>query len=435
MKKLVFIFLLFAIPAGAQTRSYTLQEVLAEGLERNYSVRIARGESAVATNNATAGNAGFFPQVGVAAGYGVASDNTREDGAQTQTGVVTRTASAGLDATWTLGNGFSVIADWKRLRELETMGELGARIAIEDFVATLTAEYYNFIQQTIRLRNYRYAVALSRERLRIVEARYLLGGGSRLDVLQARVDYNADSSLLITQQERIIASRIAVNELIAADDVDERFAVRDSLIDIDDGLRLDELRGRMEVESAELQHAERSGRLAELDRRKIRSRVYPALRFDAGYGYAANAYDRGGVRKRHTWGPDAAVTLGFTIFDGRRGTEIRSARIEAENALLRVRQIETMLNADLATFWQAYLNNLGLLALERQNLASARQNYEIARERYMLGDLSGIEMREAQKSLLDAEERILVAQYDTKMCEISLLQISGQALRYASVAR
>jgi hypothetical protein len=48
----------------------------------------------------------------------------------------------------------------------------------------------------------------------------------------------------------------------------------------------------------------------------------------------------------------------------------------------------------------------------------------------MLGNLSGIEMREAQKSLLDAEERILKAEYDTKMCEISLLQLSGKITKY-----
>jgi hypothetical protein len=48
----------------------------------------------------------------------------------------------------------------------------------------------------------------------------------------------------------------------------------------------------------------------------------------------------------------------------------------------------------------------------------------------MLGNLSGIEMREAQKSLLDAEERILTAEYDTKMCEISLLQLSGKVTNY-----
>jgi len=64
------------------------------------------------------------------------------------------------------------------------------------------------------------------------------------------------------------------------------------------------------------------------------------------------------------------------------------------------------------------------------HLIAAKENYEIAMERYLLGDLPGIEMREAQKSLLDAEERILTAQYNTKLCEISLQQISGNVMVY-----
>ena len=93
-------------------------------------------------------------------------------------------------------------------------------------------------------------------------------------------------------------------------------------------------------------------------------------------------------------------------------------------------ELEQSLRADLSNLWQAYRNNLRLLELERQNLVSAKENHEIAKERYLLGDLSGIEMREAQKSLLDAEERILSAEYDTKMCEISLLQLSGKVTQY-----
>lgn len=72
-----------------------------------------------------------------------------------------------------------------------------------------------------------------------------------------------------------------------------------------------------------------------------------------------------------------------------------------------------------------------MLKLERQNLVAAKENHEIAMERYMLGNLSGIEMRgSCRKSLLDAEERILSAEYDTKLCEISLLQISGKITKY-----
>ncbi len=435
MKKLL-ILLFAAAPLwlSAQERAYSLGECLEWGLERNYSVRIARGEQQIAENNATWGRAGFLPEVGLSGGYNAAwnsSHTTPRDGeVSKEHGALTQTASAGLDASWTLSEGFSVLTNWKRLRELEQMGELQARITIEDFVSSLTAEYYNFIQQSIRLRNYQYAVELSRERLRIVEARYLLGGGSRLGVLQARVDFNADSSLYITQKERIATSRIRLNELMANPIADENFAVRDTTIRINERLNWGDLYDRMIAQSAELAHAERAGTLAALDLKMVQSRAYPFVRLNAGYGFAANAYERGGTRRRTSWGPDANVSMGFTIFDGRRGRDIRNARIEADNARLRSSEVLTALLADLATFWQAYQNNLQLLSLERENLVSARQNYEIARERYLLGDLSGIEMREAQKSLLDGEERILVAQYNTKICEISLMQVSGRALDY-----
>ena len=93
-------------------------------------------------------------------------------------------------------------------------------------------------------------------------------------------------------------------------------------------------------------------------------------------------------------------------------------------------QLEQSLRADLADLWQAYKNNLRLLALERENLITAQENQYIAHERYMLGDLPGIEMREAQQSLLNAEERILAAEYNTKLCEISLHQLSGSIMIY-----
>ena len=129
-------------------------------------------------------------------------------------------------------------------------------------------------------------------------------------------------------------------------------------------------------------------------------------------------------------GPNVGLNLGFTIFDGNRRREQRNAKIEVENAQYTREQIEQSLSADLANFWQAYLNNLEVIKLERQNLVAAKENYNIAMERYLLGDLPGIDMREAQKSLLDAEERILTAEYNTKLCEISLMQISGNILSY-----
>ncbi len=118
------------------------------------------------------------------------------------------------------------------------------------------------------------------------------------------------------------------------------------------------------------------------------------------------------------------------LFDGNRRRERANAQLNIDNAELAQRDLELSLRADLSDLWQAYQNNLRLLSLERQNLIAAQENHFIACERYLLGDLPGIEMREAQKSLLDAEERILVAEYNTKLCEISLRQVSGGIMNY-----
>jgi outer membrane protein TolC len=90
------------------------------------------------------------------------------------------------------------------------------------------------------------------------------------------------------------------------------------------------------------------------------------------------------------------------------------------------------MEADLLDLWQAYQNNLKVVNLEQENLKVAESNYNIAHERFLLGQLSGIEMREAQKSLLDASERLLTARYTTKVCEISLMHIAGRINEYLS---
>jgi outer membrane protein TolC len=182
--------------------------------------------------------------------------------------------------------------------------------------------------------------------------------------------------------------------------------------------------------NSEMLIAARNTNISELELKAVKSRNYPYLNLSAGYGYARNIYADNDPRARGTLGPNVAFKLGFTIFDGNRRREQRNARIEVENAQYTEEQLQQSLNADLATFWQAYKNNLEVVKLEQQNLIAAKENYEIAMERYLLGDLPGIEMREAQKSLLDAEERILTAEYNTKLCEISLMQISGNILEY-----
>lgn len=438
MKRIVILFMAtagLALSSQAQPPVYTLKDCLEQGILNNYSLRIAQNDERISQNNATLANAGALPTLDLSAGYSGTLNNT--DTKERATGITTsensaldQTIDAGINLDWTIFDGFNITANYQQLKELERQGETNTRIALEDLIANIAAEYYNYVQQKIRLKNFRYAMSLSRERLRIVEARFHIGDFSRLDYQQAKVDFNADSAQYMKQQEALHTSRIELNELMANKDVDQFFIIRDSLINIDHILDFDELWNATLQVNASLMAAIQNQNIARLDYKKICSRDYPYVRLNGGYGYSLNKYEMGANTRRSTLGLNFGITVGFKLFDGNRRRERRNASLAIQNARLEREQVEQTLRADLSNLWQAYRNNLELLSLERQNLVAAKDNHEIAMERYMLGDLSGIEMREAQKSLLDAEERILSAEYDTKMCEISLLQLSGKVTEY-----
>lgn len=273
MKKRVIYFMICLLGGGITAQAqytYTLKQCLEEGLANNYSLRITRNEEQISKNNATLGNAGYLPTVDLTAGYTGNADNSntqaRATGETTKLrGVYDQTLDAGVDLNWTIFDGFNISTTYKQLKELERQGATNTRIAIEDFIASLTAEYYNYIQQEIRLKNFRYAVSLSRERLRIVEERYHIGNFSRLDYQQATVDFNADRAQYIKQRELVHTSRINLNELMAAKDMDRPLSVKDSVIDVNESLEFNDLwEGALQTNASLLQ-ADQNTVLAQLD--------------------------------------------------------------------------------------------------------------------------------------------------------------------------
>lgn len=416
---------------------YNLRKCLEIGLDRNYSIRIVQNEQQITNNNATLGNAGYLPTVDLSSGFTGNVDNIKKDQAdgtfETTNGVNSEAANVGVNLNWTIFDGFGIQAEYARLKELQQMGELNTRLTIEDFVANLASEYYNLIRQKIRLKNLRSAVALSKERLRIVEERYYIGSMSRLDLQQAKVDFNADSSQLITQLETVHTSRTRLNQLMALDNVEQELHIPDSLITPNPFLDEAELWNHTMTNNVSLLIGQKDRNLSEIDYKKLKSRNYPYVKLNAGYGYTANWYGTGSTDLQKRLGLNYGVTVGISIFDGfNRRREQRNARIQIKNQELRLEELELGLKTDMSNFWMAYKNNLELWKLEKENLIVAQENYSIALERYKLGELSGIELREAQNSLLEAEERQSIAEYNTKLCEISLLQLSGQILTYLS---
>lgn len=436
MKRILYIFLIFFNVMHAE-EVINLKNLIEKGLEQNFQLRMVRNEQKITDNNATLGNAGFLPTVDLNSTFGGTESNTGQfpqdenDVVIHQSGVSNQNFSAGVNLNWTIFDGFNIQAKYSGLKELQQIGELKTRMHVEAFVSNLTTEYYNFIQQCIRLKNLQSAVNLSKERLRIVEARYTIGNLSRLDLQQARVDFNTDSSKLIRQHEVLFTSKIKINQLVGEEMVDKNLQISDDEINFNALLSKEILWSNVQDKNIFLIIAAREKNLKVLELQTARSANYPYVRLNAGYGYSENVYEYGTYKKQNNLGINYGITLGYNIFDGfNRSRKERNVQIEINNQELAVEELKLSLKSDFSNYWMAYINNMQLTNLERENVSHARENYEIAIERYKLGDLSGIELREAQNSLLEAEERLVQAQYLTKLCEISLMEISGGIMGY-----
>lgn len=419
------------VTARPERLIYTLQDCLRRGLESNLQLQVVRNEEQAAHNNVTLANAGALPTIDATAAYRpslTASEHStaRATGEETSTsGVFDYGMNAGATLNWTIFDGFKIQTTYRQLKLLEQRGETETRIAAEDLIADIASQYYNYIQQIIRRAHYRYALRLSRERLRIAELNYQTGRFSGLDYHLAKVDFNADSAQYVKQQQQVRNTLIKLNQLMSNPNIVQWINVPDSSIIIREDLLLEPLWEQTLNANSSLLRASQNTMSAELDYKKILSRNYPYLRLNGQYAYNFNHYDESAILKRDNQTISGGLTLGINVFDGNRRRERRNAQLAIENRKLQRDQLEIDLHANLTTFWQAYNNNLQLLALQQQNLEIAEDNLEIAMERYKLGEISGFDMRQVQKSLLDAEERVLQVQYDAKLCEISLMQISG----------
>jgi outer membrane protein TolC len=411
----------------------SLGECLKIALENNYSLQIVKNENKIADNNYTKGNAGLLPAVDASARYSGSvasssstdfSDNTAQTGGQ-----LSNAASAGVNASWDIFSGHKAQTKYAQLRELKEISDLNTRFEIENMVASVTAEYYYLIQQKQHRDNLEFTLSISKERVRIARIHRELGSRSKLELLQAQVDFNSDSSALVRQQQQIFASEIRLKTLMG--DLKQAQILPDSSINLFPELLYSTLLEKTLNENTQLQIAAKQINISEHDLKIIRANSFPYLRLTSGYSYNFNLYNKGVTKKSHNTGLDYGLTVGVPIFDGgNRRREIKNAQITLKNKELAQLEAQLDIEAKLQEIYSSYSNYLGLITVERQNLKTAHENFETAAIRYRLGELAGIDMREAQNSLLDAEKRLLDVEYNAKIDEISLMMLSGNIMDY-----
>ncbi|TVR38087.1 MAG: hypothetical protein EA392_11000 [Cryomorphaceae bacterium] len=406
----------------------TLAEAVAIALEKNHQIVMARSQADIAANNNTLGNAGFLPTIDLGATADAASTDIRlvffDGRSQEATGAASSGFATNAMLNWTIFDGTRMFVTKNKLAEWEIEGEMQARAAVEQMVANVAVAFYTVLQIEKQVRVIEEALQLSEQRVAIAAEREKIGSGSEQALLQARVDQNADKSNLLQQRMALKRARADLNTMLARNP--------DLPVKVEGNIELPEmapygdLLGSMEQQNPELHAARSSLRATEHEVAEARSYYSPQVGVFANYQFNQARNEVGILQSNRSLGPSYGITATFNIFNGfntRREVQNKKLELIAGQAAYELRQLE--LQHSLYTAYSDYVHNREWVELEFQNVDVARSNLEIAMKSYEWGGISDLEVREAQVALVDAEGRLLSAQFAAKAAEVELFRLTG----------
>ena len=418
--------LLSAVVPGAAQKMMSLSDCIAQALDANYGIRIAVNNEEINRNNRNYGV--FMPSLSTNASQRESTvDSKRIDsnGAEsTFNNTVTNNLSASVNLNWRIFDGLAMFTTHARLKEIVSRGELETQLAVENLIAQVSTGYYNILVQASLLKAAKQTLDLSEQRFEVAMQKYKIGNLSGLELKQTKIDLNADSSSLVEQQEALRSAYINLNTLM---NIDLRTAnyVEDSIVLLP-MFQYEDVQNGMIANNTSLEIARRDKKISELDLKLARSAFFPTVDFESGYSFSKSDSPQSITTSSRSNGLFWGFFMSFPIFDKlENSTKLKNSKVELKNSELNYQDLELQMKSNLAQLYNSYENSLLMVSFESESAQVAYETLQAAMERYRIGDLSGIEFREFQRSYVSAITRKLSAEFQAKTAEISLMLLSG----------
>jgi outer membrane protein len=437
MKKIFGFFVLLLIGNIVRAQpTLSLDQAIAASLVNNYDILLSRNDSVLAALDYSYANYAFFPRLNANAAYNLNNNDSKQilaDGSKRERDdIKSNNLSASVSLNWTLFDGLRMFATRKRLGQLVELGELQIKNQVVTTVADVMRAYYDLVRQQQQLKAIQETMQLSEERLQLAQYKFDIGTGAKPDVLQAQIDLNAQRSAYLTQQTSILKTKELLNQLLAID-VATDFTVLDT-IPITTSLLLDSIQNGLTGVNPQLLLIQKNLDIANLSLQERRAERWPTVSFNSTYNFSRNE-NKSVINPFQTlFNQTKGLNYGFSatipLFNGYNTRRlIKSTELDIEYQQLQYKRSLAQINTSIVNAYKDYDLSKRTLALEEDNIKLVRENLFIARERYRLGISTFIEMREAQRSLEDANNRLIQARYNTKVAEIELLRLRGDLVK------
>ncbi|HEX7905365.1 MAG TPA: TolC family protein [Chitinophagaceae bacterium] len=435
MKKILLPFLLIVSLSSSAQQMLTLEEAIATALNNNYDIQLSRNDSMVAALDYSYRNAIFLPRLNGTVGntWTRNKQNQEFSNATKREGKVkTNNLSASLNLNWTLFDGLKMFATRDKAEELIRLGELGIKNQVINTVAAVVNTYYNIVRQKQQLRAIEEQMSISQTRVNLAERKLDIGVGTKPDVLQSKVDLNAQKASQLEQQTLIAQLKEQLNQVMNVKQT-AGYEVADS-IPLNTTMALGDVQAGIENSNPLLQISKKSIDIAGFTLKERRAERFPVVSFNSAYNFSRTNNDVAlnpalpifNQNKGLNYGVSATIPI-LNNFNTRR--LIKQAQLDIQYQQLVYNNQRSQLDLSVINAFKEYEQQKKALALEEENILLAKENVTIALEVYRLGASTIIQLREAQKSLEDAYNRLIAARYNTKLAETELLRLKGDLVK------
>ena len=436
MKYIFFYILFFCVNDMYAQELLTPEEAVATALQNNYDIRLSRNDSAIYAINNSFANAALLPRLNANGAYIVNNNNQKQklaDGTDRKAnGIKSTNINAQLALNWVLFDGLKMFVTRDKIKEYLLLGDLTIKSKIADIVAQVLNTYYNIVRQKQLLKAVEEQMGLNRELLKLAQIKLEVGLGIKPDVLQAQLDLNAQRAIELTQQTLIAQQKIALNNLMVVEKGID-YEVLDS-IPIDTTITAEGIKTNIADSSPALLLLRKNIDIAELTLKERKAEKLPTVTFNSAYNFTQtnnntviNSFSPlYNLNKGFNYGLSVSVPI-FNNYNTRRNILLAQTDINLKKLTFESQLAQAYTNVE--NNYRTYLLQKQQLALEETNISFAKENVFIAYERYKQGVTTFIELREAQKSLSDAYNRLITARYNTKVAETEMLRLKGDLVR------
>ena len=435
MKKTYLIFGVLLVLFNnlyAQDTQLSKEEAVKLTLENNFGIVIANNNVKIAENNKGILNSRFLPALTANSGASYDKNDqeaTFQDGSVSAIdGAETTRYNASLDLNYTLFDGLGRWYDYKRLKEEYNLSELQARETIETTMLQLFTVYFEVARVSENIAILQETYENTENRLTRAEYNFEYGQNNKLDVLNAQVDLVNDSINLMNERQMLENTQRDLNVLLNRE-LSIDFAV-DTTVVFTNPLVLEEFLVNGEANNIRMLQAEKNIMINNYSLKAGKSVFLPTIGLTGSYGWNQGNFPVTNFLSSSTsTGFSGGVNLSWNLFDGGNGiTQIKNAKILLDSQETVEQQIKKEVRRDIANAKGNYENRLQVYQLQEQNVVTATNNYDRSNERYKLGQITSVELRQAQINLLNAQTSKNLAKYNAKLAELQLLQLTGQLL-------